>query len=33
VQGAGAGFVGGASNCTTCENPMLADLAVVNIYQ
>jgi len=33
VQGALAGFGDGASNCTTCENPTLADLAVVNIYQ
>jgi len=25
--------VGGATNCTTCENLTLADLAVVSIYQ
>ena len=29
-----AGFMGGAENCTTCENPTLADLAVLSIgYQ
>jgi len=28
-----AGFVGEANNCTTCENPMLADLAVFGTYQ
>jgi len=27
------GLVGGANNCTTCENPTLADLAVLGIYQ
>jgi len=27
------GFVGGANNCTTCENLTLADLAVLSIYQ
>jgi len=29
------GFVGvvGANNCTSCENPSLADLAVLSIYQ
>jgi len=32
-KGAYAGFVGGANNCTTCKNPMLADLAVLSIYQ
>jgi len=28
-----AGFVGGESNCTTCESQTLADLAVLSIYQ
>jgi len=28
-----AGFVGGANNCTTYENPTLADLVKLSIYQ
>jgi len=26
------GFAGGAEDCTTCDNPRLADLAVLSIY-
>jgi len=33
VQSSVGGFVGGANNCTTCENPTLADLAVLSMYQ
>jgi len=31
AQGAYAGFVRGANNCTTCKNLTLVDLAVLSI--